>query len=346
MAQTNNEINSDCDEMIGQRFGRLVVLRLDEEQTLKNENHAKSYVCQCDCGNVKTVRKSNLKNGQTTSCGCIVKENGHKNTNRFVDITGQRFGKLTVIGRKENDPNDPIKQRRIGAWWYCNCDCGTKDFVAKGAYLRAGRVQSCGCYNKEASHNKNMIDLTGQRYGQLTVLEEVPDIRRSGSIVWRCICDCGNEALVSANALRTGNTISCGCVSSKNEWIIKNHLQTLGIKYIPQYWFDDLRSPITNWVLKFDVAVIDDDENIIFIIEYDGEQHEFGTRFSPDPKVNEEKFKKTQLYDKIKNEYCEEHNIDLLRISFRDKDNIIDIINNKLKEKGLLNNGIQETSSK
>lgn len=281
--------------MIGKRFGRLVVLRLDEEATLKDKNHAKSYVCQCDCGNVKTIRKANLKSG-TSSCGCIVRENATKNNNRFIDITGQRFGKLLITHKKQNDPNDPIKQRRIGAWWYADCDCGAKDIIVKGAYLRAGRVQSCGCYNKEASHEKNMIDLTGQKYGMLTVLKEAPEARenhKNRAIMWKCLCECGNETIVSSNALRTGGTISCGCLSSKNEWLIRKHLNELNIKYEPQYWFDDLRSPITNWVLKFDVAILDADNNILFIIEYDGEQHEYGSRFSPDEKVNEKKFKKT-----------------------------------------------------
>lgn len=337
-------MKQEYDEMIGKRFGRLVVLKLDEEQTLKNKDHAKSYVCQCDCGNVKTIRKSNLKSG-TSSCGCIVKENGKKRSENFIDITGDRFGKLTVLRRKENDPNDPIKQRRVGAWWYCKCDCGTEDFIAKGTYLRAGRVQSCGCFNKEASHDKNMIDLTGQKYGMLTVLEEVPEMRKSGSIVWRCRCECGNETLVSSNALRTGGTVSCGCLSSKNEWIIRRHLEELNIKFLPQYWFDDLRSPITGCLLKFDVAILDDDNNILFIIEYDGEQHEYGTRFSTDPEKNKEKFQRTQLYDKLKNQYCNEHNIDLLRISFRNKNNLLNIIDKKLIQKGLLKDGIQETCS-
>ena len=327
------------DDMIGQRFGRLVVIKLDEEITNNNKNHAKSYVCQCDCGNVKTIRKANLLNGCTISCGCALKDNGKHMKKRIIDITGQRFGKLTVIRRKENDKNDPIKQRRLGAWWYCDCDCGTKDFIAKGSYLRAGRVQSCGCYNKEASHDKNMIDLTGQRYGMLTVIEEVKDIRQSGSIIWKCLCDCGNETYASSNSLRTGNKVSCGCLSSKNEQKIKNHLTNIGIKYISQYWFDDLRSTITNYVLKFDVAVFDKEDNLSFIIEYDGEQHEYGTRFSPRQEENEEKFRRLKLYDQLKNDYCQEHNIDLLRISFRDKNDLINIINQKLLEKGMIKDG-------
>ena len=105
--------------------------------------------------------------------------------------------------------------------------------IVKGSYLRAGRVQSCGCYNKEASHDKNMINLTGQRFGMLTVLEEVHEIRKSGSIAWKCLCDCGNTTIVSSNALRMGHTVSCGCLSSKNEMKIRNYLESLDVDYIP-----------------------------------------------------------------------------------------------------------------
>lgn len=55
------------------------------------------------------------------------------------------------------------------------------------------------------------IDLTGQRFGRLTVLERAgSDNRRE--IVWRCICDRGNDVLVPGHHLRCGNTQSCGCL--------------------------------------------------------------------------------------------------------------------------------------
>lgn len=267
-------------DIVGKKFGRLTVLEFDQERTDKVNNGNKFYKCECDCGTIKSIQRSALIGGRTKSCGCMQKDLQRSN---FIDLTGQRFGKLTITRKKENDPNDPIKQRRTGAWFFADCDCGTKDVIVKGAYLRAGRVQSCGCYNKEASHIKNSIDLTGQKYGMLTVIEEAQVDKKYGGLYWKCKCDCGNETIVSSNALRTGDTISCGCLSSKNEWKIKSYLDSVGIKYIPQYWFDDLRSPITGWVLKFDVVVIDDNDNIIFIIEYDGEQHEYGMRFSSDP---------------------------------------------------------------
>lgn len=59
-----------------------------------------------------------------------------------------------------------------------------------------------------------MIDLTGSRFGRLVVL------RRDGSIktnvAWRCLCDCGQESRVSGNRLRSGHTMSCGCLLAEN----------------------------------------------------------------------------------------------------------------------------------
>jgi hypothetical protein len=54
------------------------------------------------------------------------------------------------------------------------------------------------------------IDLTGEKYHRLTVIEEVVE-RQKNSIMWRCVCDCGNTVHVSGGALRSGNTQSCGC---------------------------------------------------------------------------------------------------------------------------------------
>ena len=56
----------------------------------------------------------------------------------------------------------------------------------------------------------NLIDLTGQRYGNLVVVER-DCLREKGRPYWICKCDCGNYVVVKGNALRTGNTKSCGC---------------------------------------------------------------------------------------------------------------------------------------
>ena len=55
----------------------------------------------------------------------------------------------------------------------------------------------------------NRLDLTGQRYGQLTVLRPAESI--GDKTTWLCRCDCGNEVVVRTDRLRSGHTTSCGC---------------------------------------------------------------------------------------------------------------------------------------
>jgi len=56
----------------------------------------------------------------------------------------------------------------------------------------------------------NFQDLTGQRFGNLTVIAEGPKTN-SGRTTWVCRCDCGKEKIVRAHNLKRGTTISCGC---------------------------------------------------------------------------------------------------------------------------------------
>ena len=55
---------------IGKRYGRLVVLERAED----GKNWLRRWVCQCDCGNKKTIFQASLRHGQTQSCGCLHKE--------------------------------------------------------------------------------------------------------------------------------------------------------------------------------------------------------------------------------------------------------------------------------
>jgi len=67
----------------------------------------------------------------------------------LIDLTGQRFGRLTVLERAEN-----YKQYLDCGWyttkatWLCRCDCGTECIVI-GANLRRGSTRSCGCLRSE-----------------------------------------------------------------------------------------------------------------------------------------------------------------------------------------------------
>jgi hypothetical protein len=63
-----------------------------------------------------------------------------------------------------------------------------------------------------------MIDLIGQTFGRLIVIERGPNIRHrksrpNGDTSWRCQCSCGNIVNVTKHSLKSGHTVSCGCVS-------------------------------------------------------------------------------------------------------------------------------------
>ena len=130
------------------------------------------------------------------------------------DLREQRYGRLTVLYRVEK-PNSYGKNTR-GAFWKCKCDCGNEIITAAQA-LKAGRSISCGCAHKEFMKElgkSSSIDLIGQKYGKLTILERVENIGY-GQVSWLCQCDCGNKTIVTSNALRSGNTKSCGCLNYK-----------------------------------------------------------------------------------------------------------------------------------
>lgn len=66
-----------------------------------------------------------------------------------------------------------------------------------------------------------LIDITGQRFGRLVVVQRSPDVivtrsrRTFGKVMWLCICDCGNEITVDGVNLRAGRTRSCGCLQKE-----------------------------------------------------------------------------------------------------------------------------------
>lgn len=70
---------------------------------------------------------------------------------RFIDLTGKRFGKLTVVSRAENAIEPNGKPRVM---WNCHCDCGN-DTVVAGSHLRNKHTTSCGCYGREARIKSN-----------------------------------------------------------------------------------------------------------------------------------------------------------------------------------------------
>ena len=150
-------------DLTGMEVGRLTVLSRDVS---KPSGAGKSvyWLCQCECGNVTSVRMDKLKKGEIRSCGCLSKE---VRTNMFLkDLSNQDFGYLHAFKRDLTKPTGS----GCFAYWICKCRCGNLVSV-RGDHLRDGTTQSCGCLSKEVRSKLFLQDLTGQKFGKLTVIK-------------------------------------------------------------------------------------------------------------------------------------------------------------------------------
>lgn len=141
--------------IIGNKYGKLTVIKQVEDHIQPNGTLVPQFECLCDCGNTCVEKRNKLLYKAFPTCGCEIKRGSNK-----IDLTGQRFGRLTVIREVGRNAHNEIL-------WECLCDCGNIVVVA-GYALRSGHTQSCGCYMKdriiETCKKYNPYDLSGE-YG-------------------------------------------------------------------------------------------------------------------------------------------------------------------------------------
>lgn len=111
-----------------------------------------------------------------------------------LDLTGMYFGELVALAPAEKR-NDKYTR------WICQCSCGKMTEV-RTDYLTNGHTTSCGHVKDQYFYKLNLV---GQKFGKLTVIEPVPPFYQ------KCICECGKIIVVETSNLTSGNTKSCGC---------------------------------------------------------------------------------------------------------------------------------------
>ena len=241
---------------------------------------------------------------------------------KLIDLTGQDFGYWHVIQRAENRADGR-------AYWLCKCTACGKEKEVAGAHLRAGRSTNCGCVRMEKMRQSCIKHEEGKTYGYLYVNrmaleEEKPRNDRAG-IYWVCTCkNCGKQnVVIFGDYLRNGDTMSCGCITSKNENKIAEMLRNANIHFKQQYTFEDLSTTETvHGRLKFDFGIFNNNI-LLYLIEFDGIQH---FKYNNNSDWNtEEKYKRTKERDSIKNKYCFQNKIPLIRIPYNEQYNLNDL---------------------
>ena len=226
---------------------------------------------------------------------------------KLIDLTGQKFNRLTVLERD-------MSQKTKRTLWKCQCECGNI-CVVEGGHLRSGHSKSCGCLQKEKARKimKEQIqplgikakenNLISQQFGLLTVVEFA--YIKNDKKYWKCNCECGNNCIASGSDLVTRHKNSCGCLKiSIGELTISNLLKINNIDFVTEKTFDDC---VYKRKLRFDFYI-----NNNYLIEFDGRQH-----YQTDEKwTTQERLKENQLRDSIKNEWCKNNNVPLIRIPY------------------------------
>lgn len=160
---------------------------------------------------------------------------------RLIDLTGIRFGKWTVLEKSA------IK--KAVTHWKCECECGVVKDIS-GSNLNGGKTRSCGCDKANLQSKRLTKDIAGNVYSKLLVVSKSGKDKH-GKILWNCVCDCGNEVVVTGSGLKSGDTKSCGCLGMAKIKEIAG--QRFG-RYVA-IEFVEFRKSIDFWLCKCDCGI-------------------------------------------------------------------------------------------
>lgn len=251
--------------------------------------------CVCPlCGEPFEGNYRSIVAGRTRSCGC------YKKLCHLHDHTGKIYNG-TCEGIKWVRT---VKGSSIWLWKCLNCG---ETFEAYAHHVLNGDTTSCGC--KKTGRKPTNHD--GEIYGEYKAIE-FAGYNSNGDVLYKFEClNCGAIFTAVASAVKHNDAFcpQCYISGSRPEQYIYNLLNKNNLYVEREKTFEDLRSQNK---LRFDFYV-----NNSYIIEYDGQQHFKPVTFG-NISLNQanENLQITQEHDKVKNEYCKNNNIPLIRIPY------------------------------
>lgn len=187
-------------------------------------------------------------------------------------------------------------------------------------FIRGHRCKDCS-YEERAKNLRHDINYIKDRIESVNgnKLLNPEDYKDTFTRNLNIQCKCGNIFTTSfSNYDKHGvnSCFSCSCKESSGEERIRKFLELNKIEFAQEKRFEDCRDKKS---LPFDFYL----PQYNLLIEFDGQQHY-------EPKFGEDSFVQLQKHDKIKNQYCKDNNINLLRIPYWDGNDIEEIITKQL----------------
>ena len=278
--------------LLNQKIGKLLVI----EETNKRKNKSIVWKCQCECGNIEEFSTKELRSDELIQCHQC--GNSRKpQTGLTEDIIGKKFNHLTVLSKSN---------KRIGGkiGYKCQCDCEkqTITYVSR-TDLESNHIISCGCAKRKYQigdkiNNREIIGINGTINNQFYYKA-------------KCVF-CNREYEITGYSLK--KTFSCGCQKSLGEFNIIQVLNQNTIKYKKEYCFPGS-------IFRFDFAILNENNEVIRLIEFDGEQH-YEQNIKNSGWNTYEKYQHTLENDMKKNQIAKDNNIPLVRIPYWKRDEI------------------------
>lgn len=247
-------------DLTGQDFGYWHVIKRGQN----NSRGQARWICQCTaCGKIKEVAGGHLRSGRSTNCGCIRMEKMRQATIKHEE--GKIYGYLKVI-RMATEEEKP-RHDRTGVYWNCEClNCGRKDVIVLGDYLRNGDTTSCGCIqSKNESRIADMLHNAGISFRQQYVFDDLTSTGRkcdrllfdfaimNGNILLYLIEYDGQQHFNSKHAWKeAGFEITRKNDLAKNKYCFDHNIPLIRIPYNEKYTFEDLQLSTTKFLLTRD----------------------------------------------------------------------------------------------
>lgn len=262
----------------------------------------------CVCGNKTNMTFSNFEKGQRCRKCSGTERFDYEYVKKYFEDNG-----CTLLSKEYK--NNSILLDYI-------CECGNISKICFASFRAGNRCKKCGREKMANSqrYSYEFVKKTFEENGCLLLSDEYLGCKQKLDYV----CSCGNKSKISFDNFLQGKR--CGeCKESKGEKKVKEFLIDNNIIFEKQYIFDDLKRID---FLRFDFALFNINNDLMCLVEYDGEYHYL-------PIEGEEILALQQERDEMKNIYCDKNNIKLLRIPYWEFDNIENILVNYLIDLGV-----------
>ncbi len=298
----------------------------DYDKNIKKPNEVSpcgTDIINWKCENGHTY-EMNLNKRATQNCPYCSNRKLWKGFNDFASCYPE-IAKSWNYKKNDKKPDEVFKNGKYNAW--LKCEKG-HDFQIKLIKIRSQKKICPICNGSKIIKGINDLEslypnlMLEWDYDKNSKLPSEIFYKRDEKFWWKC--ENGHEFQISPYS-RTCKFRGCPiCCESKGEKLIRKFLENNNLNFKAQYWFEDLKDENP---LRFDFAVFNKHNELIHLIEFDGEQHFKPIDYSgKNPERAENEFKLLQKHDQMKLDYCSKHNISLLRIKFDQLKEVNDIL--------------------